>query len=206
MPQEEIAPACLRLGGGCSAVITLISVKGLKSLDAGMEGAVLAPVMVRRAIPAAVVELLAEQIVDEVVETFGVVPMSGGEPHEHRDDAGLRNPPSALPLPEALTPYEGGGVPRWQAKPGQVKKRVRRRNPLRRIVAAAPTPVRILQRNQPGAPALCRNLGSLGSYGRCGARKQVSVHPPADRRVALQQPVDQLVLRGSHRHHPARGH
>ena len=72
----------------------------------------------RCAVPAAVIELLAE-VVDEAVETLGVVPVSGGEPRQHRGNARLRHPPSALPLPEALTPGERRGC-RWQAKPDQV--------------------------------------------------------------------------------------
>ena len=120
MAQEEIAPACLRLPGCPRTANTLIDVKRLKSLNAGVEGAVLGRVIVRCAVPAAVIELLAEEVVDEAVETLGVVPVSGGEPRQHRGNARLRHPPSALPLPEALTPGERRGVPRWQAKPDQV--------------------------------------------------------------------------------------
>jgi hypothetical protein len=147
---------------------------------------VLAWVIACCAVPAAVIELFAEEVVDEAIETFGVVPVSGGEPHQHRDNTGLRHPPSALPLPEALTAGDRRGVPRWQAKPDQMQQRVRRRNPLRRVVAAPPAPVVVLQRNQPRPPALGRDLGSHIAYGRFRAAEQVSVHPPADRRVALE--------------------
>ena len=41
MAQEEIAPACLRLPGCHGTANTLIDVKRLKSLNAGVEGAVL---------------------------------------------------------------------------------------------------------------------------------------------------------------------
>ena len=61
------------------------------------------------------------------------------------------------------------------------------------IVAATPAPVRVLQRNQLGAPTFRCDPGSLSRYGRCGAGEDVLVHPPADRWVTLQQPVDQLV-------------
>jgi hypothetical protein len=69
-----------------------------------VERAVLAHIAVGGAVPAAVVELLAEEVADNLVEALGVVPMSCGEPHQHRGDAGLCDAPSALPLPEALAP------------------------------------------------------------------------------------------------------
>ena len=202
--QEEIAPPCLRLLGGSTAN-TFIGVKRLKSLNAGVEGAVLGWLISRCTVPAAVIELLAEEVVDEVVEAASLVPVSGREPHQHRHNARLRHLPSGLPLPEALTPGECRRMPRWQAKPDQVKEGVRRGNPFRRVVAAAPAPVGVLQRNQLRAPALRRDPVPLVAHGRCRAAEHVSVHPPANRRVALEQPVDQLFLCGGHRHHPARG-
>src|SRR4029453_12614316 len=141
MTQEEIAAAYLRLSGCSRTAYTLIGVKGLKSLNAGVEGAVLARVIACCAVPAAVIELFAEEVVDEAVETAAVVPMSGCEPHQHRDNAGLQHPPSAPPLPESLTPGKRRGVPGRQAKPDQMQQRVRRGSPLRRVVAATPAPV-----------------------------------------------------------------
>ena len=127
--QEEIPPSCLRLFSGRTTADSVISVKGLKRKDAGVEGAVLARIIARGAVPAAVIELLTEEVADEVVEALGVVPVSGSEPHQHRDNAGLRASPSALPLPEALTPRKAAGCP-VAAKPHQMQERVRRGGPL----------------------------------------------------------------------------
>ena len=90
MPQEELPPSCLRLFSGRSPTGSLIGVECLERQDAGVEGAVLAPIAACRAVPAAVVELLAEQVADNVVKALGVVSVSSGEPHQDRDDAGLR--------------------------------------------------------------------------------------------------------------------
>ena len=204
--QEEIAPPCLRLlGPGSVGTRALIGIKGLKSLDAGVEGTVLAWVIARCAVPAAVIQLLAEEVVDQVVEAVGTVTVSGSEPHQHRDNAGLRYPPTALPFPEAFTPGQCRRVLWRQAKPDQVKKRVRRGRPFRRVVASTPAPVGILQRNQFRAPAFRRDLGSLVAHDRFWAAEQISVHPPAYRRVALEQPVDHVFVGASHHHYPARG-
>ena len=65
VPQEELAPTCLRLIGRRAATGLLIGVERLERLDAGVEGAVLAWIAPGGAVPAAVVELLAEEVVDE---------------------------------------------------------------------------------------------------------------------------------------------
>ena len=166
-----------------------------------MEGAVLAPLAARGAVPAAVVELLAEEIVDEVIEAASVVSVSGGKPHQHRGNAGLRDPPLALPFPEALASGQRRRISGGQTEPQQVKQCVRRRDPLRCVISAAPTPVGILQRDQLGTPALRRDLGLLGTCSRLRAAEKVSMHPPANRRVAPQQPGHQVAAHTSHRDH-----
>jgi hypothetical protein len=57
---------------------------------------------------------------EELLPTLGVVPMSNGKPHQDRDDAGLGDLPSALPLPEALASSQRCAISRKQAQPNQV--------------------------------------------------------------------------------------
>ena len=56
-------------------------------------------------------------------EALSVVPMCCREPHQHRCDASLWDTPSALPLPEALTPGQRRRISRRQSKPQQVEQR-----------------------------------------------------------------------------------
>ena len=86
-----------------------------------MERAVLAWIAAGSAVPAAVVELLAEQVADNVVEALSAISVSSGEPHQDRGDAGLRDAPAALPLPEALAPGQGRRdfVVEGQARPDE---------------------------------------------------------------------------------------
>jgi hypothetical protein len=44
-------------------------------------------------------------------------------------------------------------------------------------------------------------LGSLSANGRVRAAQEVAMHPPADRRIALEQPRDQIVVCAKHRNH-----
>src|SRR6185436_1813576 len=151
MLQEELPPSSLRLLVSSSQGL-LIGVESLERLDGCVERAVLARLAACGTVPAAVGELLIKEIVNEAIEALSLVPMCCREPHQHRCDTGLWNPPSVLPLPQALTPGQRRWVTRRQSKPQQVEQRIRRRDPLRRVIPAAPAAVGILQREQLGAP------------------------------------------------------
>jgi hypothetical protein len=102
MPQKELPTSSLRLFVGFSPGL-LIGVESLERLNAGVERAVLTRLAACRTVPAAVVELLIKDIGDQVRETLSFVTVSSRKAHQHRGDAGLWDPPCALPLPEAPT-------------------------------------------------------------------------------------------------------
>jgi hypothetical protein len=114
--QEELPPSCLGLIVGSSPSF-LVSAESLERLDGGVKRAVLAALATRLAVPAAIIELLAEEVVDEIFQTLSSASVSSGEAHQHRGDAGLRNPPTALPLPEALAASERCRISRRQSEP-----------------------------------------------------------------------------------------
>jgi hypothetical protein len=67
VPQEELSPSSLRLFVSSSPGL-LIGVESLERLNGGVERTVLTRLAARLAIPAAVVELLIKEIVNEVLE------------------------------------------------------------------------------------------------------------------------------------------
>ena len=114
-----------------------------------------------------------------------------------------RTPAPALP-PHAVT-HAAHGEPcllRRGVEPEEAEQqqRVRRRDPLRRVRAAAPLPVLALEREQPSAPTLRGDAGALGCDDVRRLVGEVAHHLPPDRGIRVEQP-----LRDIHVHLPSDG-
>jgi hypothetical protein len=94
-----------------------------------------------------------------------------------------------------------GGILRCHAEVAQELERERRRgpgieerlrlvHPARPVCAAIPLPIRTLQREQLCAPALHRDAGPLGGHGFGRAVREVAHRLLADRRIGVEQPID----------------
>ena len=68
MPQKELPTSSLRLFVGFSPDL-LIGVESLERLNAGVERAVLTRLPTYRAVPAAVIELLIKEILNQLLKT-----------------------------------------------------------------------------------------------------------------------------------------
>ena len=161
------------------------------------------------AVPAAVGELLPEQPVHQRADVLAEV---GADRDDDTVDARLdlageervagplvRRVPA---LPGDMVPHELGRPPGLRAlgvepqKPQQLE-RVHRVRPVVRPGAARPPAVVALQREQPRAPPLGRDLRPLRRDDALGFVREVPHDRPADRGVGVQQPVDDVHARAS---------
>ncbi|HSL43901.1 MAG TPA: hypothetical protein VK897_10760 [Anaerolineales bacterium] len=148
------------------------------------------------AVPPAVVHLLAEQTLHEA-PALRVLAEVRADRHDPSVDARLH-----LALEERLiVPPMPGHVVTDQPdsamslRAGRVKSQVpqpherKKTGPLRIGRVPAPVTIGFLAGEQPGAPALSRNLRPLDRHRLIGRIGQVSHDLPADRRVRIKQPV-----------------
>src|SRR2546423_3244973 len=157
----------------------------------------------RLAVPAAVHELFAQQSIDEPIAARPEVRAERQDATvdarldltlEERGIAELRSPGDVAA--DAIDRGSRAGARRVEPQVAQEQQRVQVRPPAGRGRAVAPMAVGGLLIEQPRAPSLRCDTRPLSRDDLGGAGREVAHGPPTDRRVGIEEPFDDGVVRG----------
>ena len=165
------------------------------------------PVLKARQFQPPVGKLVPEQPGHRSVYTRVLEPEVGGQQHEHPRDACFRGPGEQIEpsvrvgsaLPKALTAANGVRIPGGKAQPAQEEQGVGGGRPLRQVKALRPRACLILGSQQPGAPPLRCHTTPFSSHLFRGRAHKVLKYLPSNGRIALKQPPDDILSRGTGR-------
>ena len=157
------------------------------------------------AVPSPIGHLLLDQMPGQPLPPVVVAGKPAGQPEHQAGDARLavRTPlqpqvDPVVPVQPRLEQQERAApcpaVASADPQPAQQQQSVSRRGPLRRIQAAAPPPVGVLQRQDLPAPSAARHPRPRRLDFRPGRAGQVPHRLPPDRRVPRQQPAQNPVF------------
>lgn len=207
MKEEERPSSCGCFphidGTACKA----IGVECLEDGDAGVEGAVPGTRPDGPAVPAAVGELVPQQPGHRRVQTQVRVMKIGGQRHEHACDAGFRRIGSESKssvgvggaFPQASAAVNGSRVPFRKAQPAKEEEGVCRGRPLGQVESVGPGASFILCSQQLGAPPFRCHALALGGHRVRGRAHEILKDLPSHGRIALKQPLGNILCRGTGR-------